>query len=581
MMSPQIAKGRAEYRKAFWSARGLFIVAGIFSCFVNLLMLTGPMFMLQVYDRVLASGSQETLMVLFALVAGLFAIMGILDFLRGRILANAGARFQAILDGRVFDGVMQRALAPSERAKPAAALRDLESIQQFLSGSAPFAFFDAPWVPIYLGAIFMFHPLLGAFALAAAILLFFIALLNQIMTKEPEMEARMASAQSEKFSESMRRDAETVRALGMGSAARGRWGEMRGKALGAQMQHSTRAGFFQTFAKTFRMFLQSAILAVGAWLAVKQEISPGMMIAASILMGRALAPVDQAIANWRVFVRARHGARALQEFFAVTPQNEAKTTLPDPKAKLEVSGLAVAPPGERTPIIRGVSFAVEPGEAIGVIGPSASGKSTLARALIGVWQPMIGEVRFDGATLDQWGITGLGQRIGYLPQDVGLFAGTIAQNIARLSPDMDEGEVVKAAQRAGAHRMIVGLANGYDTEIGEGGGQLSGGQRQRVGLARALYGDPPLLIFDEPNANLDAEGEATLVQAIRDAKERGCAIIVMAHRPSAIAACDKLLVMKDGQQQAFGPRDEILRQTTSNHGQQVTPINRAAVGNLT
>jgi len=533
--------------------------------------------MLQVYDRVLASGSQETLIVLFALVAGLFAAMGVLDYLRGRVLANAGARFQAMLDGRVFDGVMKRSLTPSERAKPAAAMRDLESIQQFLSGNAPFAFFDAPWVPIYLGAIFMFHPLLGAFALGAAVLLCFIAVLNQIMTKDAEIESRIAAAEGEKFAESMRRDAETIRALGMGQAAKGVWGEMRGKALNAQMQHSTRAGFFQTFAKTFRMFLQSAILAVGAWLAVKQEISPGMMIAASILMGRALAPVDQAIANWRVFVRSRRGARALQEFFAMTPITEAKTSLPEPKPKLEVAGLAVAPPGERMPIIRGVSFNVQPGEAVGVIGPSASGKSTLARALVGVWAPMAGEVRFDGATLDQWGESELGRRIGYLPQDVGLFAGSIAHNIARLSPDIDEGEVVQAAQRAGAHRMIVGLANGYDTEIGEGGGQLSGGQRQRVGLARALYGDPPLLVFDEPNANLDAEGEATLVQAIRDAKERGCAVIVMAHRPSAIAACDKLLVMKDGQQQTFGPRDEVLRQTTSNHAQ-VTPINRAAGG---
>lgn len=577
MMSPHLARGRAEYKKAFWSARGLFIVAGIFSCFVNLLMLTGPLFMLQVYDRVLASGSQETLLVLFALVAGLFAVMGVLDYLRSRILANAGARFQAMLDGRVFDGVMRRSLSPSERAKPAAALRDLESIQQFLSGNAPFAFFDAPWVPIYLGAIFLFHPLLGAFSLAAAILLFLVALLNQIMTKEPEIESRMAAMESEKFAESMRREAETVRALGMGGAARGSWGEMRGRALQAQMQHSTRAGFFQTFSKTFRMFLQSAILALGAWLAVKQEISPGMMIAASILMGRALAPVDQAIANWRVFVRARRGAQALQEFFAITPVVEPKTTLPEPKPSLEVTGLAVAPPGERTPIIRGVNFSIEPGEAVGVIGPSASGKSTLARALVGVWQPLAGEIRFDGATLDQWSESELGRRIGYLPQDVGLFSGNIAKNIARLSPDMNEDEVVKAAQRAGAHRLIVGLPNGYDTEIGEGGAQLSGGQRQRVGLARALYGDPPILIFDEPNANLDSEGEATLVQAIRDAKERGCAVIVMAHRPSAIAACDKLLVMNDGQQQAFGPSDEILRQTTSNHAQ-VTPINRAAGG---
>jgi len=411
MISPQLAKGRAEYRKAFWSARGLFIVAGVFSCFVNLLMLTGPLFMLQVYDRVLASGSQDTLWVLFLLVAGLFAVMGILDYLRGRILANAGARFQAMLDGRVFDGVMKRALNPAERTRPAAAMRDLESIQQFLSGNAPFAFFDAPWVPIYLGAIFLFHWMLGAFALAAAILLFIIALFNQMMTKEPEIESRIAAAESEKFAESMRRDTETVRALGMGAAARGQWGEMRGKALDAQMQHSTRAGFFQTFAKTFRLFLQSAILALGAWLAVQQEISPGMMIAGSILMGRALAPVDQAIANWRVFVRARRGAKALQEFFALTPISEAKTALPEPKPKLEVNGLAVAPPGERTPIIRGVSFRAEPGEAVGVIGPSASGKSTLARALVGVWSPMAGEVRFDGATLDQWGEDELGGRI--------------------------------------------------------------------------------------------------------------------------------------------------------------------------
>ncbi len=579
MMSPQLAKGRAEYRKAFWSARGLFIVAGIFSCFVNLLMLTGPLFMLQVYDRVLASGSEETLLVLFVLVAGLFAIMGVLDYLRGRILANAGARFQAMLDGRVFDGVMRQSLSPTARARPASAMRDLESIQQFLSGNAPFAFFDAPWVPIYIGAIFLFHPWLGAFALAAAVLLFFIALLNQMMTKQPEIDARIRAMESEKFAESMRREAETVRALGMGGAARGQWGKMRGEALDSQMQHSTRAGFFQTFAKTFRLFLQSAILALGAYLAVGGEISPGMMIAASILMGRALAPVDQAIANWRVFVRARRGAQALQEFFAVTPMVEPKTGLPEPKPKLEVQGLAVAAPGDRTPIIRNVSFAVEPGEAVGVIGPSASGKSTLARALVGVWPPLVGEIRLDGATLDQRSEGDLGSRIGYLPQDVGLFAGTIASNIARLSDTPDEAEVVRAAQRGGAHRMIVGLPDGYDTEIGDGGGQLSGGQRQRVGLARALYGDPPLLIFDEPNANLDSEGEATLVQAIRDAKERGCAIIVMAHRPSAIAACDKLLVMKDGTQQAFGPRDEVLRKTTTNHAQ-VTPINRGAAQGL-
>ncbi len=579
MMNPALQRGRDEFRAAFWSARSLFIIAAVFSFFVNLLMLTGPLFMLQVYDRVLASGSIPTLQALFLLVGGLFVMMGLLDFLRGRILANAGARFQALLDGRVFEGTMRTALIPGERAKPATAMRDLESIQQFLSGPAPYAFFDAPWTPVYLAVIFALHPTLGWFSVAAAIFLLSIAALNQITTLKPEIESRKATAESEKFAESIRREAEAVRALGMIDTAKKFWGQRRGAALEAQMRHSARAGLFQAMSKALRLFLQSAILAVGAYLAVQQLITPGAMITASILMGRALAPIDQAISQWRMFVRARQGSKSLQQFFATTPVLQQKTALPAPAARLTVKDVAVAAPGMRTPIVRGIKFDVQPGEAVGVIGPSASGKSTLARALVSIWQPVSGEIRLDGATLDQWSEADFGKLVGYLPQDVGLFNGTVASNIARLQENADESEIVLAAERAGAHDVILKLPNGYDTEIGEGGAQLSGGQRQRVGLARALFGDPPLLVFDEPNANLDAEGEQSLIHAIRQAKERGRAVIVMAHRPSAIAICDRLLVMRDGTQQAFGERDEILKQTTRNHGQ-VTQMTRPPVGSV-
>ena len=579
-MNPALQKGRQEFRSAFWSAKGLFIIAAVFSFFVNLLMLTGPLFMLQVYDRVLASGSLPTLQALCLLVAGLFVMMGLLDYLRGRVLANAGARFQALLDGRVFEGTMRTALIPAERAKPASAMRDLEAIQQFLSGPAPYAFFDAPWTPIYIAVIFALHPYLGWFAVGAAIFLMTIALLNQILTIKPEVESRKATMAAEKFSESVRRDAETIRALGMIDTAKTSWGRTRGEALIAQMHHSNIAGFFQATSKSLRLFLQSAILAVGAWLAVQNLISPGVMIAGSILMGRALAPIDQAIAQWRMFIRARHASRSLEQFFATTPVSEPKTALPAPDARLTVADVAVAAPGTRTPIIRGVKFDVQPGEAVGVIGPSAAGKSTLARAIVGIWPVAAGEIRLGGATLDQWSESDYGKLIGYLPQDVALFNGTVARNIARLREDASEEAIVEAAERAGAHEMILKLPNGYDTEIGEGGAQLSGGQRQRIGLARALFGDPPLLVFDEPNANLDAEGEQSLIHAIRQAKERSRAVIVMAHRPSAIAVCDRLLVMREGAPVMFGPRDEVLKKTTANHGQ-VTPINRPSTGSVT
>ena len=573
MSAERQAQARDEFRAAFWSARSLLYMAGFFSLFVNLLMLTGPLFMLQVYDRVLSSGSVPTLIALLGLCAGLFALMGVLDFLRGRILASAGARFQATLDGRVFEGVLRRSVAPSERSKPSMALRDLEAVQSFLAGPAPLGFFDAPWTPIYIGVIFLFHPILGRFSVGAGIVLFTIASINQFLTRNQEAEWRKSNALSEKIAESFRRDAETVRAMGMGRTARNLWGKARSRSLDAQIVHSNRAGFFQVFSRTFRMFLQSLILAVGAWLVVQQEITPGIMIASSIMMGRALAPIDQVIANWKGFSRARAGMKSLKEFLAQTPLPEQKTELPDPKAKIAVSNLSVITPGMQKPYVQKINFSIEPGTAVGVIGPSASGKSTLARGLVGIWPAKEGEIRLDGASLDQWNDETLGRKIGYLPQEVSLFAGTVAENIARFQPGANEAKIVEAAKRAGGHEMILKLPKGYDTEIGDGGSQLSGGQRQRIGLARALYGDAILLVFDEPNSNLDAEGEMSLVAAIEDAKKRGCAVIVMAHRPSAIAACEMLLVMRDGQQHAFGPRNEVLQMATRKSGQ-VVPLNR-------
>lgn len=556
-----------EFRSAFWSARGLFIAAAIFSMAVNLLMLTGPLFMLQIYDRVLASGSTETLVALFLLMGGLFAAMAVFDYIRGRILARSGARLQALLDERAFTASLRRAVASGERSQPNTALRDLESVSSFLAGPAPGAFFDAPWTPIYLAVIFVLHWRLGLLALGSVAILILLAILNEWATARPETANRLAQARAEKTAESLRQNAEAVRALGMRGAATAKWLEHRGEALLAQMRLSDRGGGFQAASKALRLFLQSAMLALGALLAIRGETGAGAMIASSILMGRALAPIDQMIGQWRGFVRARKGAASLSEMLRATPAPRRRVQLPEPRGLLSLRGLACGPLGQRAPTLRGVTLDIAPGEAVGVIGPSAGGKSTLARAAAGVWPPMAGEVRLDGAELSQWDEEALGARIGYLPQDVSLFAGTVAANISRLAQTPDEAAIVQAAQRAGAHEMILKLPHGYDTEIGESGAQLSGGQRQRIGLARALYGDPPLLVLDEPNAHLDAEGEQSLVTAIREAKARGKALLVMAHRPSAIAACERLLVLREGAPQDYGPTEEVLKRATSNHAQ--------------
>lgn len=559
--------GRKELREALFASRRLLVGVGLFSVFVNLLMLTGPLFMLNVYDRVLASNSMPTLYAMFALVALLFLFMGLLDHARARVLSRAGARFQALLDKRVFDAVLRRSVAPSERTKPESGLRDLETIQRVLSSPAPFALFDMPWTPIFLAIIFSFHWTLGVLAVGGGVLLLFLTWLNEVSSRKPMAESHMASAQSEAFSEALRREGETVQALGMRGAALGRWKKFREKSLEAAVNASDSTGGYSTASKTLRFFLQSAILAVGAGLAIEQIISPGQMIAASILMGRALAPVEQAIGQWSNVQRALDGWKKLSELLSKTPEQQQRTPLPAPKGRLEAQGLTVVAPGERAPTLRGVSFVIEAGQALGVIGPSASGKTTLARALVNIWKPAQGKIRLDGAALDQFEDDVLGGHMGYLPQDVALFEATVAENIARLADDIDPEAVVTAAQRAGAHDMILKLPAGYDTPAGPTGGRLSGGQRQRIALARALYKDPAVLILDEPNSNLDAQGEAALVRAIQEAKERGRTVVIMAHRPSAIAACDLLLMLEGGQPRAFGPKDDVLRETTANYAQ--------------
>ena len=541
----QIRNGDREIRGALAESRRLFVSVGFFSIFVNILMLTGPLFMLQVYDRVLTSRSEATLVTLIGIVAFLFLMMGVLDHARGRVLARAGARLQARLDSRVLRAILTRAIAPAERARPATGVRDLEAIQRFASGPGPFAFFDAPWTPVFLCALFMFHWTLGALAVFSGVLLLLIALLNQARTARLQQEASDAHNRSALFVEQMRAGSETVQGLGMQDAAIARSGELRDELLDRTLAVSDRNGFFSVTSKTLRLFLQSMMLGLGAWLAIHGTVSFGVMIAASILLGRALAPIDQAVGQWPMLQRVLAARRSLAELLEQTPPEQSHTTLPQPRAILEAQALTVAAPGAKVPAVRGASFRLEPGQAVGIAGPSASGKSTLARALAGVWRPAGGSVRLDGAALDQYGQT-LGRHIGYLPQEVVLFEGTVAENIARLSPAARDEDVVDAAMRTGAHEMILRLPGGYDFQVSAGGAALSGGQRQRIALARAFYGAPVLVVLDEPDSNLDAEGTMALAHAVEDHRKRGGAAVIVAHRRGAFAQCDRVYVMEGG-----------------------------------
>ncbi len=563
----QIDQGRPELRKALRTSWRLFASTFVFSLFVNALMLTGPLFMLQVYDRVLGSRSEETLLALALLVAFLYLMMGLLDYARGRVLARAGATFQSLLDHRVFTSVLRQAGLAAGRLGPNTGLRDLEAVQRLFSSPALFAVFDVPWTPVFLLAIFVFHPWLGYLAVTGGGLLIAVTFLNQLMTKRVVAEANMATAQADKLSDTIRDEAELVQSLGMRAAVYDRWLSLRQLSLQRTISSSDRTGTFSSASKTLRLFLQSAMLGLGAYLVLHNEMTAGAMIAGSILLGRALAPVELAIGQWPMVLRAQLGWQRLSDLLAVSPFEAPRTTLPVPRAILDVQQLTVIPPGDKQACLRMMTFRLEPGTALGVIGQSGAGKSTLARAITGVWPAAGGKIRLDGAATDHYEPDVLGSYIGYLPQRVTLFDGTLAENIARMSIQPDPQNVVAAAKKAGAHDMILKMPDGYDTEISTHGGRLSGGQMQRIGLARAMYNDPVLLVLDEPNSNLDAEGSNALNQAIRATKAAGNSVIIMAHRPAAIAECDFLLVIDDGMRKAFGPRDAVLKEQVQNHAQ--------------
>lgn len=539
------------------------VAISVFSFFVNLLMLTGPLFMLQIYDRVLSSRSEATLAALLILVVFLYTAMGILDFVRGRIGARIGAEIQTLKDKDVFFASLRAADSLKEESNTA--LADVEFVRRFFSAPVFFAMFDAPFTPLFILAIYIFHPLLGLLALGSALVLIAISVTNQIISRRSALAAAQDAASAGRYGEMIRMQPETVRSLGMTRAIVERWSKRRQNSLAADVSLADIHGGFGSVSKALRLFLQSAMLALGAWLVLRNQLTPGAMIAASILLGRALAPVEQIIGGWSLVARARNGWKSINRLTQSEPPQPTRTVLNRPNARLQVQNVDACAPGQKTPILSGLSFDVSPGTAIGVVGESASGKSTLARILTGLWSPSTGSVRLDGATLDQYGEEGLADHIGYLPQEVMLFEGTVAENISRMSETPDSQAIIAAAERAGAHEMILRLADGYDSRVGDGGITLSGGQKQRIGLARAMYGDPVVLVLDEPNSNLDVPGSNALNRAIREMKANGNVVIVMAHRPAAIAECDLIMLIKGGRIVAYGPRDEILRGIVQNH----------------
>lgn len=545
---------------ALRASGGAFVAVGVFSFFVNALMLTLPIYMLQIYDRVLTSRSADTLIMLSVLAVGLLLTVGVLEFVRTRVLVRIGARLDTQLNAPLFSSLVDERLA-GERGNGGQPLRDLDALRTFLTGSGLLAFFDAPWTPLFIAFIFVLHPLLGAIALVSAVLLFLLAVAGEFASRGPLREATGASIAAGRFAESSLRNAETIEALGMQSGVRNRWLDRHLTALALQSKASDRAGLITAVAKFLRPTVQVAMLGAGAYLAILQVITPGVVIAASIILGRALAPVEAAIAGWRNFIAARSARARLQDLLDRYPAQSMSMPLPTPRGRIVVERLVAAAPRNRKPFLQGIEFTIEPGEALGVIGPSAAGKSMLARLLVGVWSPLSGQVRLDGVDVSDWNREELGPNIGYLPQEVELFDGTVEDNIARFGPH-DPEATVAAARKAGVHEMVLQLPQGYGTDIGEAGAVLSGGQRQRIALARALYGDPSLVVLDEPNSNLDSDGDEALRQAIDALRRAGKSVVIISHRPSALLSVDKILVLRDGKTDMFGPRDEVLAKVT-------------------
>src|SRR3984893_449616 len=551
---------RSELGDALRACRNAFIGVGVMSCMINLLYLTGSLFMLEVYDRVLPSRSVPTLVGLAILAGGLYAAQGVLDLIRVRILGRIGTSLDEALNARVFDTIVRLPLMVGGRNEGLQPLRDLDNVRSFLSGMGPGAFFDLPWLPFYLAICFTFHFMIGLTALVGAIILVTLTIMTEFMSRAPAREAMGLAPRRNDLAATSRRNAEVLVAMGMSGRLTRRWSEANQNYLAGNQRASDVAGGLGAIAKVLRMTLQSAVLAVGAYLVIHQEATAGIIIAGSILSARALAPVDLAIAHWKGFVAARQSWHRLNRVLEQLPAQAPPTLLQNPSSRLSVEGVGIVAPGDQKIIVQDVTFTLTAGNGLGIIGPSGSGKSSLARALVGVWQPFRGKVRLDGAALHQCAAELLARPIGYLPQDVELFAGSVAQNISRFDPDAASATIIAAAKEAGVHEMIIKMRDGYDTQVGEQGTALSAGQAQRVALARALYDNPFLIVLDEPNSNLDTDGDEALTRAVRGATERGSTVVVVAPRPIGIEGVAHVLVLKDGRMQAFGPKETVLGQ---------------------
>jgi PrtD family type I secretion system ABC transporter len=536
-----------------------FAVVGLFSAVINLLMLTGPLFMLQVYDRVLISRSTATLGVLFAIVVYCYVLMGLLDIYRGRVLARIGAKFQASLDRRVYDAVLMQ-------NRPSEELRSVTVVRAALASAGTGAIFDLPWVPIFIGVLFVFHPVMGGFAIFGVGVVFAFALVNHSLTASPQSREAAETSRADAHAIAISAHNQTIRGLGMASVLGDNWQDLRMRALGASLKVSDAGGAVTSLSRSARMMMQSGMLGLGALLVIQGHISGGVMVAGSILLGRVLSPVDQIVSHWPHLQRAISAWKSLDQTLSMTTWRTMRLPLPRPAAQLEVTNLAVVVGRQKRPTLQGISFKTDAGDAIAVIGPSAAGKSTFAKAIVGILPITIGDVRLGGAALGQYDPDQLGRYFGYLPQDVALFNGTIAQNIARFTPDADPQAIIDAAMAASAHDMILGLPDGYDTVVDHGTTVLSGGQKQRIGLARALFGDPVALVLDEPNAHLDDVGVQALNDAISNVRNAGKVVVVMAHRPSALVECNKVMILRDGQMRAFGPRDAVLQKFVQPQG---------------
>lgn len=555
-MMPKFTIPKNELTQVLLGFKRTFRTIGVFSAITNLLMLVPSLYMLQVYDRVLTGRNEITLLMLTLMMLGAYLLVSALEFVRSLILVRTAAHMDMRLNKRIYTAAFEQNLRRSG-TNAGQALQDLTNLRQFMTGNALFAFFDAPWFPIYLLVIFMFNPWLGLFATFGAAVLVILAVINERVSHKPLAEANSMAIASSNLATNNLRNAEVIEAMGMLPNLQARWLKLHTKFLHLQAEASEKAGIVSAITKFARISLQSLVLGLGAWLAIDGLITPGMMIAGSILMGKTLSPIEQLIGVWKSFAGTRSAYERLSKLLEENPPRQAGMELPAPHGNLSVEGVIAAPPGVTVPVIRGLSFAISAGEVLGIIGPSGAGKSTLARLLVGVWPASHGKVRLDSADIYQWNKDELGPNIGYLPQDIELFGGSVSENIARFG-EVDAEKVITAAKRAGVHEMILHFPKGYDTLLGDGGAGLSGGQKQRLGLARAMYGDPAVLVLDEPNSNLDEAGEAALVNAINDLREHGKTIVLITHRTSVISITTKLLLLRDGVAELFGPTPQVL-----------------------